>query len=527
MPTRPLLRLLCAIIFLSAVLLSGCSVLKAFSDQNTLTVLAGSELKDMEPLLEQIRRETGIKLEMQYTGTLDGAEKLLAGADVDLAWFSHAKYLNVLEGAKGRVKAQEKIMLSPVILGVKTSKAQEWGWVDNPDVTWEDIVEQAASGELRFAMTNPTSSNTGFSALVGAAAALSGSADALQVEDVDRVSKELKTFFKGLALTSGSSGWLAERYLVEQDRLDGIINYESVLLGLNENPGLREQFTLIYPKEGIITADYPLMLINDEQREAYDKLVSVLRQPEFQRKIMESTLRRPVVPEVPVSSQFSNQLLVEVPFPNNQEVVDHLLFAYLDEQSRPAHTFFILDVSGSMKGERLSQLKQAMNNLTGADTSLTGQFARFRDRERITMLPFSGQVQDVRDFEVDLNDANSLSQVQEFVDSLDAGGSTAIYSTLEEVYRLAWQAQKQDPERYYSIVLLSDGANTAGNSQEEFLSFYNQASTNNQPIKTFAILFGEADEDTMQTIAGATGGRVFDAKSEALNQIFKEIRGYQ
>lgn len=31
----------------------------------------------------------------------------------------------------------------------------------------------------------------------------------------------------------------------------------------------------------------------------------------------------------------------------------------------------------------------------------------------------------------------------------------------------------------------------------------------------------------MEKIADLTGGRMFDAKSESLNQIFKEIRGYQ
>jgi Ca-activated chloride channel homolog len=525
MAIRQSLRLLFSVLLIGAILLPACS--GVYGGGEKLTVLAGSELKDMEPLLEQIRRETGIALEMQYTGSLDGAEKLTSGENVDLAWFSHAKYLLLLEGAKSRVLAQEKIMLSPVVMGVKTSKAHEWGWMDNPDITWRDIVQRAASGDLRFAMTNPTSSNTGFSALVGGAAALSDSADALQVEDVDRVSDELKTFFKGLTLVSGSSGWLAERYLLEQNRLEGLVNYESVLLGLNKKPELREKLTLIYPKEGIITADYPLMLINEQKRETYNKLVDILRQPEYQQKIMESTLRRPVVPEVSLGNEFPDQLLVELSFPNNQEVVDHLLFAYLDEQSKPAHTFFILDVSGSMRGDRLGEMKNAIAGLTGMDTSLSGQFTRFRNRERITMLTFSDQIQDRSNFEVDLGDTSSMVDVRDFVQSLEAGGKTAIYSTLEEAYALAWSAQQQEPDRYYSIVLLSDGENTTGISQENFLSFYYKNSLETQPIKTFTILFGEADEGAMQAIANATGGRVFDAKSEALNFIFKEIRGYQ
>lgn len=245
------------------------------SNANTMTVLAGSELRDLEPLFDQIERETGIRLEMEYSGTLDGAEALQAGQEVDLAWFSHGKYITLLQESQGRVIAQEKIMLSPVVLGVKESKAREWGWLDNPNVTWRDIADRAASGELRYAMTNPASSNSGFTALVGVASALSGSADALETGDVD--TEALQGFFRGQTLTAGSSGWLSESYVREQDGLDGMVNYESVLLSLNQGQQLREPLHLIYPQEGIITADYPLMLINADKREQYDTLAACWR----------------------------------------------------------------------------------------------------------------------------------------------------------------------------------------------------------------------------------------------------------
>lgn len=509
---------------LASYILMGCGL---FSKTNEMTVLAGSELKDLEPLFDQIRKETGISLQMHYTGTLDGMEGLMAGEEVDLAWFSHAKYLTLLQGAKGRVVAQEKIMLSPVVLGVKESKARAWGWIDNPDLTWRDIADKASSGELRYAMTNPASSNTGFTTLVGVASALSGSAAALQVEDVDKVSGALKEFFKGQALTSGSSGWLAESYVREQDQLDGMINYESVLLGLNKSGQLKEKLYLVYPKEGIITADYPLMLINEDRREEYDKLVEYLRSPEFQKEIMERTLRRPAISQVQLSDEFPDQLLVELPFPNSLDVVDRLLFSYLDEQRIPSHAFFVLDVSGSMEGSPLSDLKIALNNLTGMDTSLTGQFARFRNRERITLMPFSDRIQDIRDFEIDMDNQDGMQQIRDYVGTLRADGGTALFSSLGEAYDLAMQAQRKDPNRYYSIVLMSDGKNTNGISESEFLSRYKSLPEEAQRIKTFTILFGEADEKAMESIAEATGGRVFDAKSESLSLIFKQIRGYQ
>jgi Ca-activated chloride channel family protein len=337
----------------------------------------------------------------------------------------------------------------------------------------------------------------------------------------------LREFFKGQTLTSGSSGWLAESYVREQDRLDGIINYESVLLGLNESGQLAEQLYLVYPKEGIITADYPLMLINSDKREQYDKLVAYLRSPEMQQMLMERTRRRPAVSGVRVDSAFPDQLLVELPFPSSLEVVDALLFSYLDEQRIPSHAVFVLDVSGSMEGDSLDDLKDALDNLTGADTSVSGQFARFRNRERVTFIPFNDQVLDVRDFEIDIMDATSLDQVRRYIAGLSADGDTAIYSAVKQAYETVAQAQETDPDRYYSIVLMSDGKNNAGMSNSEFSFYLRSFPDNVGRVKTFSIMFGNADEETMTSISEITGGRVFDGKSHPLDHIFKEIRGYQ
>jgi hypothetical protein len=40
-----------------------------------------------------------------------------------------------LPETKKRIHAQEKIMLSPVALGVKKSKMKNWGWTENATVT--------------------------------------------------------------------------------------------------------------------------------------------------------------------------------------------------------------------------------------------------------------------------------------------------------------------------------------------------------------------------------------------------------
>ena len=46
-------------------------------------------------------------------------------------------------------------------------------------------------------------------------------------------------------------------------------------------------------------------------------------------------------------------------------------------------------------------------------------------------------------------------------------------------------------------------------------------------MHVYPILFGDASREAMQDVADLTGGRLFDATSDSLGTIFKQIRGYQ
>ena len=375
-------------------------------------------------------------------------------------------------------------------------------------------------------MTNPSSSNSGFSALVGVASALAGKGDALQISDINNIAPTLTTFFKGQALMSGSSGWLSDQYVINQDNLDGMVNYESVLFGLNKSGKLHENLYLVYPKEGIVTADYPLLLLNGNKKDDYNKLVTYLKSEAFQTEIMTKTLRRPINNQVALSADFPKSLLIEVAFPSSQDVVNALLFSYLNTQIKPSHTYYVLDTSGSMNGDRLKGLVTAMDNLTGADQSLTGQFSKFRNREKVTIFSFNSTVTGKSDFEVDASQPSTLQAISSYVHTLQAGGNTAIYSALQEAYQQALQDRQTEPDRIYSIVLMTDGENNSGISSSDFQSYFTSTS-GLTGIRTFPILFGEGSAKDLQAIADLTGGRLFDASKTSLAAIFKEIRGYQ
>ena len=66
-----------AAVALAAGLLGACST--PASGPPALHVLAGSELKDLEPLLPDLLQATGINLKFDYIGTLDGAQAISTG----------------------------------------------------------------------------------------------------------------------------------------------------------------------------------------------------------------------------------------------------------------------------------------------------------------------------------------------------------------------------------------------------------------------------------------------------------------
>jgi len=494
----------------------------AASGPDTLHVLVGSELKDLEPYLDQIHQKSGVRLVFEYSGTLAGIDRIEHGEPFDGAWFANDRYF-VLGDTQHRIKAQERIMLSPVVIGVKRSVASKLGWTHG--VSWKQIAERAGDGSFRFAMTNPTSSNSGFSAAIAVASALAGTPDALRAKDVD--SRKLDALYRGQKLTAGSSGWLLDAYVHDQDRLDGVVNYESSLLALGKSGRLHEPLTLLYPSEGIVTADYPLILLDDAKRPLYDKLVAYLKGDEFQRLVMEKTDRRPVSPQVKLASEFPTQTVNEIAFPSSLATVDAILGRYLNQNRVPPHSFYVLDTSGSMEGDRLDGVKGALGVLAGSDDSLTGRFARFENREHITLISFSDSVTPPVDLTMhSATDAATLGAVKTYAGNLSAGGQTAIYSALEEAIRDAVRARTNESPHYDSIVLMTDGENNQGVDQAGFERYYDALPAADR-LKIFPILFGEGDKRQLESLATLTGGRVFDAKTQALTDVFKEIRGYQ
>ncbi|MCJ1677824.1 VWA domain-containing protein [Streptomyces sp. APSN-46.1] len=494
--------------------------------EGTLRVLASSELADMRPVLDQAKKATGVTVELTSSGTLDAVEQIASGkADgkYDAIWLSSNDYLRLRPEAAGKLANETPVMSSPVALGVRPEALSRLGWTPG-EVTWSAVHEAVAGGKLTYGMTDPVRSNSGFSALVSVASGLSGAQAALTDADVRTARPKLKEFFAGQKLTSGSSGWLATAYGKRGD-VDALVNYESVLLSMNRDA--KTNLTVIRPKDGVVTAHYPLTLLTSAPagaRESGRALTDYLRGAEAQKAITDRTLRRPVAAGVTPADGLDAEKRRELPFPGTRSVADGLLSSYENELRRPSRTVYVLDTSGSMAEEdRIGRLKSALTELTGTGGSGTGQ--RFRDREEVTLLPFGDKVKKVLTHVVEPGDPGpALDAIRGDVKSLRPEGGTAVYGSLKAAYE---HLGKGSGDAFTSIVLMTDGK--SDDEVKAFDSFYASLPEGQKHTPVFAVVFGDSDRKELTHIAELTGGHLFDATdgNSSLDGAFEEIRGYQ
>lgn len=520
---------------------------KAEATQDAFTVLATTDLKDVQALEEMVQKATGVHLKFKYGGTMESTEAVLNGeAKADAAWFANAKYLLSSPAGQAKVKLQEKIMLSPIAVGVNASDAKKYGW-DQPGLklTWKDIANAAKAGKLKYALSNPATSNQGFMALMGVVAAAAGKSEALAAADVDRGA--IADFLKGYKLPGDNSTYLSEQFILQQGtKVNAFINYESWLLSLNASGKLREKLVLIYPHEGVSTADYPLMLLNEPRRDDYLKVVDYLNSDTAQTWLARQTLRRPIKPEVAakVEDLLPKQgLQVELPFSPDRALADGLIAAYLNEFRTPIASTFVLDTSGSMQGGgRRAQLVQAIQYIAGADASLTGRIARLTNREKLWLQLFSDSPYRIIPFEVPESGAQAkgvqeqqdsdakqqvLAEVRDAAEQLKMTGGTALYDSVYRSLERMLDERKKHPNYQYSVVAFTDGENNQGRTLEAFKRDYQELPEDVRGIPVFWVLFGEANEKELKELAKLTGGRVFDARKTPLYSVFKDIRAYQ
>ena len=495
------------------------------SSNNTFKIISSSENENLEEIIKQYARNENINLEIEYAGTIEIMEKLNSGEKYDAVWASNSIWLYMLN-SNIKTSNSRSTSINPVTFGITKSKAEELGFF-NKEVKTQDIVDAIKDKKLKFSMSNPTQTNSGASALLGFLTTLAGNPEVLREEHLN--SKELRSnlvsLFSGLERSSGSEDFLEEMFL--KGDYESVITYETSIIQINKKlvSAGKEPLYIIYLSDGVSISDSPFAYINNgdnSKKETFLKLQGYILSDEGQKKLAETGRRtwyggknenadKTIFnPEWGIDT---SKYIVPVKYPSTA-VIKKALALYQTELRKPTHAVFCLDYSGSMGGDGIKQLTDAMKYILNEEEA-SKDLLQFSEKDKITVIPFSSNV-------INVWNTDNGNKTEELINNIEkelTGGATNIYDTAIEALEIL---DREDLEKYnLSIILMTDGNSNVG-TFEGLNSKYKEIK---KDIPIYGIMFGAAQEGQLNEIARLTNAKVFDGRTDLL-KAFKEVRGY-
>lgn len=501
---------------------------------------SGSENKEVGDAVKQAAKQANVSVTVDYMGSLDIMDALRnkgrhAGRDYDAVWPASSMWITL--GDTGHiVKDQTSTSTTPVVFGVKRSKAEALGWANADGVTkpvsTKDIMDAVKAGKLSFAMTPATQSNSGASAYLAFLTALRGGDAALAEADLNDASLQssVKSLLSGVDHSSGSSGWLKDMMVNDPDSHDSMVNYESLVIQADKELTAKgkEPLLAIYPSDGIAVADSPLGYVDRGQgKERAFMRFSKAMTSEAAKKLFEEAGRRTGAggtlaygKDTKVKDSFREEwgvdtdtsVLKTIAMPSS-DVIERALDLYQTVLRKPSYTLWVVDYSASMSGKGKSGAVKGLQAALDTDQARASHIEPGDDDVNV-FIPFNGQ-----------------AKVEQTVKGkqtapLLAAGERKIASGDADVYNALNVALRNLPENRdaytVAIVLLTDGKSKTTN-RDEFKRLYE---TDGKGVPIYSVMVGDADRSQLDDLAKLSNGKVFDGRDGDLSGIFREVKGY-
>ena len=488
-------------------------------------ILASQENQPLQEIVKKYADSKGYKIEFEYQGTLEIMNTLnYNSSNYDAVWLSNSIWGYMLNSSVS-LSNSKCTSINPVIFGIKKSKAEELGFVGK-EIYTKDILNAISNKKLKFSMSNPTTTNSGASAYLGLVSTLAGNPEVLTSEmlNEEKLRQEIKTLFTGLERSSGSEDFLEELFL--NGDYEAVVAYESSIININKqlvSKG-KEPLYAIYPIDGVSISDAPFAYINnknEDKKEIFDNLQKYILSDEGQKLLQEQGKRTWYgginlnVDKTVFNPEWgidTTKYISPVKYPS-AEVIKEALNLYQTELRKPVHVAFCLDYSGSMAGEGIEKLKDAMNYILTEKAA--SDFIQFSYKDKIDIIPFASNVRSVWS----TTNGSETSGILANINNERPTGTTALYPAAIK----ALEVLKDEDKNTYntSVILMTDGLSNVGN----YVDLSNYYKTLNTKIPIYSIMFGGAESSQLQPIANLTNAKVFDGKTN-LVEAFKEVRGY-
>lgn len=505
----------------------------------SLHIVSGSENKALEPIIAKWGEKNRVDVTVTYQGSVDISRILGEGAngDYDAVWPANSLWIELGDRNKV-VKHKESILRSPVVLGLRKPIAQSLGWVGRDDITIQMIQQAASDGKFRLSMTSATQSNSGASAYFGFLYALGDNPDVLTLQALGDtgLQDKVRDLLALVDRSSGSSGWLKDSLVDNPRAFDAMFNYEALVIEANQAlvASGQDPLYVIYPANGLSVADSPLGYVNKgdlDTEEAFLTLQAHLLSAPVQEQLVALGRRAGLIGLAADSADTAvwnpewgidlSRAIAPIPTPD-AAVIGEALRLYQSELRKPSLTVWVLDVSGSMEGAPLAQLKTAMGLLLDPEAAAVN-LLQPSSRDINILLPFNHEHQPPRT--ITGADPTDLSQAMGLVQGLQADGGTDLYAALWYALEAleTYQANGTLFDYLPAIVAMTDGASQTEN--RDLLLRTLKQNGFGQDVPIHAIAFGQADETQLKELNAATIGRLFTAGSDLAGAL-RKAKGY-
>ncbi len=501
------------------------SIFNSIRPKDSLVILSSYENKSVASSVTKYAKDEGINVTFKYMGDLDIVDALNKNSiDYDAVWISNSMWLYMLDN-QYLYSDSKSISISPVVFGIKKSKAKDLGLVDK-NVTNTDIVNLIKDKKIKYVMNSVTQTNTGATAYLGFLSSLAGNPEVLSeemLEDQELISN-LKSVFSGVERVSGDESYLKEMFL-NNDDYEAVVASESSLIEINQElkNNNKEELYFIYPTDGVAINDSTFAFIknNATKEESFLKIQNYLLSDDGQKMLEENGQRTwyggttSKADKKIFNSDWgidTSKNLTVTRFPS-KKVITRALDLYIEELRKPTHVVFCLDYSGSMYGSGNEDLSSAMSYILDYDQAKNDNL-QFSRKDKITVVTFGNKIKHV--WSVD-----NGRETNELIDNIRneyVSGGTALYTAIREGIDIL---SDESDDYTKTIIAMTDGAVNVGTFNS--LKYYYNSKESDIPI--YSITFGDAEEAQLNEIASLSNAKVFNGKTDLL-KAFKEVRSY-
>ncbi|HSD82779.1 MAG TPA: VWA domain-containing protein, partial [Anaerolineae bacterium] len=372
-----------------------------------------------------------------------------------------------------------------------------------------------------------TSSASGLLATLAEFYAATGKTRGLTIDDVK--TPQAQTYVNTLEKTVryyGEGEASIAKNVVEKGRayLDAFVASEQIVIDANQKSGV--DLVAIYPNEGSLWQDHPLALLeaaglSDLNRETFSAFANYITSAEAQQAILARGYR-PADLNIKIDDAASPisvnhganpaqpQTSLQVP---GAAVLDVVRESWLANKRR-TNVMLVVDTSGSMEGEKIENVKEALATFLDQIKS---------DEERVGLFEFYNDVTE----RVKISELkNNRSALVRAVENLDPGGNTALLDGVAAAYERLQQLN--DPSRINAIVVMTDGKeNASAISLGQLVARLQNGNQRGVPIVVFAIAYGgDADMQVLQSLSNATNGQTLVGSVETIRKLYKILSTY-